>query len=68
MPLVNCPTCGKRIEWSESEFRPFCSEKCKLLDLGEWIDGNYALPDESAQLSEEDMQKIESTLENKEHS
>ncbi len=68
MPLVNCPTCGKRIEWSESEFRPFCTEKCKLLDLGEWIDGNYALPDESAQLSEEDMQKIESTLENKEHS
>ncbi len=38
-----------------------------MLDLGEWIDGNYSLPDESAQLSEEDMQKIEDALENEEH-
>jgi len=62
MVLVNCPTCGKQIEWSESEYRPFCTEKCKLLDLGEWIEEGYRLPDESSQLSEEDMQKIESSL------
>jgi len=62
MPLVKCPNCGKRIEWSESEFRPFCSEKCKLLDLGEWIEGNYSVPDESSSLSDEDLQKIEESL------
>jgi uncharacterized protein len=62
MPLVNCPTCGKQIEWSQSEYRPFCSEKCKLLDLGEWIEGGYRLPDESTGLSEEDLQKIENAI------
>lgn len=68
MPLVNCPTCGKRIEWSESEYRPFCSEKCKLLDLGDWIDGNYSVPDESSSLNEEDLREIEKALENEEQS
>jgi len=66
MPLVNCPTCGKQIEWAESEHRPFCSEKCKLLDLGEWIEEGYRMPDESTSLSEEDLQKIETALEDSE--
>jgi endogenous inhibitor of DNA gyrase (YacG/DUF329 family) len=68
MPLVNCPTCGKRIEWSESEYRPFCSEKCKLLDLGDWIEGNFRVPDENSQLDEKDIQEIEKALENEEQS
>jgi endogenous inhibitor of DNA gyrase (YacG/DUF329 family) len=67
MPLVKCPTCRKEIEWSESEYRPFCSERCKLIDLGEWIEGGYSLPDESSPLTEEDLQKIETALENEEH-
>lgn len=34
---VACPTCEKQVVWSpESSFRPFCSERCKLIDLGEW--------------------------------
>lgn len=68
MPLVKCPRCGKEIEWTESEYRPFCSERCKLIDLGEWIEGGYSLPDESSSLGEEDLQKIEDALENKEQS
>ncbi len=37
---VNCPTCQKPVIWSaENEFRPFCSERCQLLDLGEWASG-----------------------------
>jgi len=46
---VKCPTCGKPVEWtSEQAWRPFCSERCKLIDLGEWaseshrIEGEYA--------------------------
>ena len=36
--VVNCPTCGKPVEWSEkSPWRPFCSERCRLIDLGEWL-------------------------------
>ena len=34
---VECPTCGAPVEWSaKSEFRPFCSHRCKLIDLGNW--------------------------------
>lgn len=38
MATVSCPTCGKTVEWTESSrWRPFCSERCKLIDLGEWM-------------------------------
>ncbi|ECJ1238335.1 DNA gyrase inhibitor YacG [Salmonella enterica] len=36
--VVNCPTCGKPVVWGEiSPFRPFCSKRCQLIDLGEWV-------------------------------
>lgn len=62
MPLVKCPNCGTQVEWEGNEHRPFCSEKCKLLDLGEWIEGGYSIPDENSGLSEEDVQRIEAEL------
>jgi endogenous inhibitor of DNA gyrase (YacG/DUF329 family) len=34
--IVSCPTCKKKVTWNEQPFRPFCSERCKLIDLGEW--------------------------------
>ncbi|ASO11848.1 TPA: DNA gyrase inhibitor YacG [Salmonella enterica subsp. enterica serovar Ball] len=35
--VVSCPTCGKPVVWGEtSPFRPFCSKRCQLIDLGEW--------------------------------
>ncbi|EDM67431.1 MAG: DNA gyrase inhibitor YacG [Moritella sp.] len=44
---VNCPTCQKPVEWvATSEFRPFCCERCKLIDLGEWASGERAIPGE----------------------
>ncbi|ECG8592614.1 DNA gyrase inhibitor YacG [Salmonella enterica subsp. salamae] len=37
MTVVSCPTCGKPVVWGEtSPFRPFCSKRCQLIDLGEW--------------------------------
>jgi endogenous inhibitor of DNA gyrase (YacG/DUF329 family) len=59
MPLVKCPTCGKEIEYEGNKFRPFCSERCKLLDLGAWADESYNLPAESSELTELDIEKIE---------
>jgi len=40
---VNCPTCQALVEWSElSTYKPFCSERCRLIDLGEWAsDKNF---------------------------
>jgi endogenous inhibitor of DNA gyrase (YacG/DUF329 family) len=65
MPQVKCPNCGKQTEWSGNEFRPFCSERCKLIDFGEWADGKYALPTENTGLTEEDLREIEEALEEK---
>jgi uncharacterized protein len=51
---VSCPSCGKKVAWTPLEsFRPFCSERCKLIDLGEWATEGYAIADTSESLEEE---------------
>ncbi len=62
MPKVKCPNCGKKTEYTGNEFRPFCSERCKLLDFGAWADGEFALPAESTALTEEEIDRIEQAL------
>jgi endogenous inhibitor of DNA gyrase (YacG/DUF329 family) len=45
MRTVACPTCGAPVEWKkESRFRPFCSERCRLIDLGAWVAESYRVP------------------------
>ena len=52
--LVNCPTCGKRVEWRpETRYRPFCSERCRLIDLGEWATEKYRVPAEGDPMQDE---------------
>ena len=47
LPLrVKCPQCGKPTAYEGNPWRPFCSERCKLIDLGEWAEGRYAIPAE----------------------
>ncbi|KMW47488.1 DNA gyrase inhibitor YacG [Ralstonia insidiosa] len=42
---VKCPTCGKPVPWvPESRYRPFCSERCKQIDLGAWAAEQYTIP------------------------
>lgn len=42
---IKCPQCGKPSVWSpENSFRPFCSERCKLIDLGTWANEEYRIP------------------------
>ena len=41
---VKCPQCRKETEWKDNEFRPFCSERCKLIDLDSWLRGKYSMP------------------------
>jgi len=43
--FVNCPTCNKKVEWTtENSYRPFCSERCKQIDLGAWAEEKYTIP------------------------
>lgn len=45
MAVVNCPTCSKKVEWIEAnKFRPFCSLRCKQIDLGAWAEEKYVIP------------------------
>lgn len=46
MPItVTCPTCQATVIWnSDAKFKPFCSERCKLIDLGEWASESYSIP------------------------
>jgi len=45
---ARCPTCKKRFIWdAKSPWRPFCSQRCRLIDLGEWLDENYRVADAS---------------------
>ena len=41
---IKCPGCGKDVAFENNPFRPFCSERCKLLDLGDWLTGSYSIP------------------------
>jgi endogenous inhibitor of DNA gyrase (YacG/DUF329 family) len=41
--FLKCPICSKS---ANQKYRPFCSSRCKLIDLGNWIDGSYRLPTE----------------------
>jgi endogenous inhibitor of DNA gyrase (YacG/DUF329 family) len=45
--LVKCPTCRREIDWSASEFRPFCSERCRLIDLGAWLTEKHSIPSDA---------------------
>jgi uncharacterized protein len=45
---VTCPTCQGKLDWSPaSRFRPFCSERCRLIDLGAWAAEKYSVPVEA---------------------
>ena len=39
-----CPQCGNALAAGAEQWRPFCSERCKLMDLGHWFAGTYSIP------------------------
>ncbi|MDR3412979.1 MAG: DNA gyrase inhibitor YacG [Formivibrio sp.] len=48
---IHCPQCGKdTLYHPDNIYRPFCSERCRLIDLGQWAEEKYRLPDETAPL------------------
>ncbi len=58
--FVSCPRCGAQVAWlPENHYRPFCSERCELIDLGDWAMEKYRVPveeDKDAPDTEQDPQ------------
>jgi len=47
---VRCPTCEKLVKWTpDNPWRPFCSERCKLIDLGEWASESHRISGEEVE-------------------
>lgn len=62
-----CPMCKKIVEWDNNPWRPFCSERCKMTDLGYWAMGVYKVPveEQESELEEEtDEGKVKSETKN----
>lgn len=55
---IICPACKQKTEWQGNPYRPFCSKRCKLIDLGAWASGEYiiqgVLEDETASAFKEE--------------
>lgn len=57
---IACPTCGKKNTWSpQNPFRPFCSERCKLIDLGEWASESRRIAGEPVDPTQQPEEKEE---------
>jgi uncharacterized protein len=55
---VMCPVCKKKTPWKDNLFRPFCSDRCRLIDLGKWASDEYRIPGEKKDSSDEDLDEI----------
>lgn len=52
--MLRCPICRKAVAPRlENPSFPFCSDRCKLIDLGKWIGGDYRIPGESADVADD---------------
>ena len=52
--VVACPGCRKKVPWHDNSVRPFCSERCRLIDLGAWSDESYSIKGAPAPSAESD--------------
>ncbi len=54
-----CPTCKKKTKWKNNPFRPFCSERCKLIDLGRWASEEFRIEGEKISRETENTEENE---------
>jgi endogenous inhibitor of DNA gyrase (YacG/DUF329 family) len=51
---ITCPQCRGKAIWQNNPHRPFCSERCRLIDLGCWVEEAYRMPGEEAGSEQQD--------------
>jgi hypothetical protein len=57
--VVRCPICRREVAWKGNPYRPFCSDRCKLMDLGNWASERYRIPQKDPPPSREDDEQEE---------
>ena len=55
--MPRCPVCDAAVSLDQTPTAPFCSDRCRLVDLGRWLGGHYAIPAEEP-LGEADLEAI----------
>ena len=55
---MRCPTCKRETAWEGNAFRPFCSERCKLIDLDNWLSERYRIPARAETAEESTLPQI----------
>jgi hypothetical protein len=64
MPILECPICRRTVPYSarnEVPYRPFCSRRCKLVDLGKWLNEEYTVSEEPPDRLDQNPQPTEDT-------
>ncbi|WP_038055871.1 DNA gyrase inhibitor YacG [Thermodesulfobacterium hydrogeniphilum] len=56
---IKCPVCGKRTQWENNPYRPFCSKKCKLADLYGWLSEEYRIKINPDEIEDEYIEEVE---------
>ena len=59
--IISCPVCKNKTTWKENPWRPFCSERCKLIDLGKWVLEDYRIPGDEAEKETGPEKEIKNT-------
>jgi endogenous inhibitor of DNA gyrase (YacG/DUF329 family) len=63
VPLkVKCPRCRKEVPWEGNSHRPFCSDRCRLVDLGAWTQERYRIAGEEVEQRDDDDDDEEKKL------
>ncbi len=65
--IVDCPQCNAKVIWQASSlYRPFCSKRCQLIDLGEWSNEEHVITETPRQTTEKvpdiDIEDVEALL------
>lgn len=65
--VVKCPQCNKKFKYYTSEFRPFCSDKCKMVDMGHWFDESYVVEGRNNTVYIEEPEKLAKLFEDEDY-
>jgi endogenous inhibitor of DNA gyrase (YacG/DUF329 family) len=62
---VKCPGCKNEFNYYSSKVRPFCSDRCKLIDMGQWLDDSYTISGRDSSVYIEDEEQLQTLINEK---